>query len=461
MKKYIKLILLFILMLLILSCAGMYISRTNKIAEYRDLTINEEVIVFEEPKDLIKIEIDTLGKKLPKNKESGELPVVLKISEGNTLVEAYGSIKVQGSSTARWPKKNWSIKIFRNEDRKEEIKIKIGDSVASSKWVAKAEWIDPTMLRNPLSFKLWEEIVKTREELPIYEVENAIIGNDFSKEKRITNAQGFPNLYTSKVKVNDEFYGLSNLTLGHDLNNFNIDEENPEHIYMEFDARFGYTPVKDWAKFKSSGIGQWIDGYHPENKKFTNKQKESIDNLSKIINGDLDNFKANFDKYLDKRNMIDMLLFMEAIYDWDAVAQDIEMVTYNLEKWYMLPWDKDTTFGLDYNGSGLISDSTSKTLIDYDKENPEQKPWYKTYMSFTKEVEKRYAELRDGDVFTVENLDKLAEEIISEISNKDWKNERNRWKKDKRPSVDETDKEQILSWFEERLETLDNQFNYR
>ena len=120
----------------------------------------------------------------------------------------------------------------------------------------------------------------------------------------------------------------------------------------------------------------------------------------------------------------------------------------------------DTTFGLDYNGSGLISDSTSKTLIDYEKENPEQKPWYKTYMSFTKDVEKRYAELRDGDVFTVENLDKLAEEIISEISNKDWKNERNRWKKDKRPSVDETDKEQILSWFEERLETLDNQFNY-
>lgn len=60
-----------------------------------------------------------------------------------------------------------------------------------------------------------------------------------------------------------------------------------------------------------------------------------------------------------------MLLFLEALFDYDAQAQDIEMVTYGLQKWYFLPWDKDTTFGMDWNENGILPGSESALVINY------------------------------------------------------------------------------------------------
>lgn len=428
--------------------------------ENRDLIIQGDVIIFPEPNGLTEVQIDTLGKSLPSSKDEGDLPVMLTFTAGGTTLNTFGEIKVQGTSTARWPKKNWTLKFYADEDRAERLRLKIGDSVASDKWIAKAEWVDPTLLRNALSYRLWEAMVKSRNEFPQYEVDHAWVGKNNMFDGAQTGAQGFPKSHPIQVKVNDEHYGLSMLLLGHDPRNFNIDASNPEHIYMEFDARGGYTLTKTWEKFSADGIGEWIDGYHPESEDFNEEQRVAIDILGEFINGSQSNFRENFDKHLDKANMIDMLLFLEMIYDWDAVAQDIEMVTYDLEKWYMLPWDKDTTFGMDYNGSGVKEDSATNLLINYELEDSTQKPWYKTYHAFTSEVEARYAQLRDENIFSVHGLYKLTGDITKKIPKEMWEAERIRWEKDERPSLDETSTSQVISWFEKRLEILDAHFNY-
>src|SRR5699024_6023696 len=337
---------------------------------------------------------------------------------------------------------------------------KIGDSAPVKKWITKAEWVDPSMLRNAVSFRLWESMVQSRDTFPQYEVDNAWIGKDSMPEGIQTGAQGFPKSHPIHVKVNDEHYGISILLLGHEPSNFNIDKDNPKHVYMEFDARGGETKEKTWEKFSAEGIGKWIDGYYPENEDFTDEQKEAIDELGEFINGSQDDFEKNFDKYLDKTNMIDMLLFLEAIYDYDAVAQDAEMVTYDLEKWYILPWDKDTTFGMDWNEDGIREDSATKLLIDYETEKETQKPWYKIYHAFTEDVEERYAQLRDEDILSSFGLYKLTGDITKQIPKEIWEAERERWEEDERPSLDETSTSQIISWFEKRLEMLDEHFNY-
>lgn len=428
--------------------------------ESNNLVYFDDVVIFSEPTSIIEVNIDTLGNELPTSKSAGDLPVILSLTIEGTTLKTFGEIKVQGSSTAYWPKKNWSLKFYADAKREEKLRLKIGDSIASDKWIAKAEWIDPTMLRNALSYNLWGSMVKSRKTFPKYEVDNAWIGNNDMQKGLQTEAQGFPKAHPIHVKVNDEHYGLSMLLLGHDPLNFNIDKNNPKHIYMEFDARGGYTLVKTWEKFSAEGVGKWIDGYYPSNEDFTYEQLLAIDRLGKFINGSLDNFKANFSKYLDKTNMIDMLLFLEVIYDWDAVAQDIEMVTYDLEKWYMLPWDKDTTFGMYFDGSGIMEETENKLLINYEEEKLTQKPWYKTYHTFKPDIEQRYAELRNDDIFTVNNLSRLAEGIIKKIPTELWKIEKNKWKEYKRPSYDDTSTYQVISWFEERLKVLDKHFDY-
>lgn len=172
-------------------------------------------------------------------------------------------------------------------------------------------------------------------------------------------------------------------------------------------------------------------------------------------------FKNQFDQHLDKSNMIDMLLFIEAIYDWDSIAQDIELVTYDLEKWYMLPWDKDTSFGMYWDESGLVGNSETQLLINYNQESPTQKPWYKTYHAFTGEVEARYAQLRDEGIFSVNGLQSLIKELTAKIPAQAWEAERQRWEEDGRPSLEETSPGQIISWFGKRLAVLDRHFNYQ
>lgn len=446
MKKY-GILVCFILLLLLTSCS---VSDNDGCA----LISPENIVVFPEPDGLIQIEIDTFGQPLPDSKDEGDLPVMLTFTAGGLTLDTYGEIKVQGSSTTMWPKKNWSLKFYADEDRFERLRLKIGDSIASDQWIAKAEWVDPTMLRNALSYRIWEAMVKSRKDLPKYEVDHAML------EGNGTGAQGFPKSHPALVKVNDEHYGLALILLGHDPSNFNIDEDNPEHIYMEFDARGGYTEIKTWEKFSAEGIGEWIDGYYPRNEDFSEEQRAAIDALGELINGTQSNFEENFDKYLNKTNMIDMLLFLEAVYDLDAIAQDIEMVTYDLEKWYMLPWDKDTSFGMMWDGSGMIENSATELLIDYKLEDPEQKPWYKTYHAFKPEIERRYAQLRKENIFSVDGLYNLAESVIKDIPEEAWEAEKVRWEKEGRLSLEETNMTQIMSWFEKRLKMLDVHFNY-
>ncbi len=188
--------------------------------------------------------------------------------------------------------------------------------------------------------------------------------------------------------------------------------------------------------------------------------RAAIDRLGAFFNSSPDDFARDFDRYLDRTNMIDMLLFMEMIYDWDAVAQDIEMVSYDLEKWYLLPWDKDTTFGMHWR-DGLLLDSAGKLLFNYQSEDPTQKPWFKTYHNLRPEIEARYSQLRDEGVFSAPYLYQLAGGITGLIPRELWELERERWEGQGRPALEETSPWQIVDWFEQRLDLLDRHFDYR
>lgn len=419
----------------------------------------EKLVIFPEPTSLIEINIDTLEKELPESKKDGDLDVILTINVLGVQFKTFGKIKVQGSSTAKWPKKNWTLQFFKDKERTEKYKLKFGNSIASDMWITKADWNDPTQLRNALSFKLWEAMTESRNIVPQYEVDNAWYGFENIEEGIQSSARGFPYHYISEVKVNGEHYGISLLLLGHDPNNFNIDSTNPNHMYFEFDARGGEDTTKTWEKFSSNGLGTWIDNYLGSGDDINERQRKAIDYLGDVINGSLEDFKNNFNEVFDKTNMIDMLLFLELIYDYDAVAQDIEIVTYDLKKWYFLPWDKDTTFGMDWKERGIREGSETKLLFDYDEEIVTQKPWFKTYHAFTNDVEKRYAQVRDEDIISVVNLSRIIADISKKIPAEIWESERLRWPD--RPSVDETSPAQILKWFESRLVVLDEHFNYK
>lgn len=454
MKKFsskitdrIKVVIPFFLLFLIFLVFLLAIGTKNKI-------IKDSIAYFNEPETIIKLNLKTLGKKLPTSKEEGKLPVAVSLKINKDIINVYGTIKVQGTGSAPYPKKNWTLKLYEDHENLKPLKIKIGKTIASDKWIVKAEWIDPSLIRNSLSYKLWGDMVNSREREPKNEVDLYLDGPR-------TGALGYPWVYPTEVKINNKFYGISTLTLGHDPNNFNIDKNNPYHIYMEFDARYGTPNKGSWDNIKSSSIGQCLNGYFPLNEDISTSQKKALDDLGQFLTSPLTEFKNDFDNYLDKTNIIDMLLFYEAIYDYDAVAYDTEIVSYDLKKWFFLPWDKDSTFGIGFGGSGINKGSENQLVFNYQEMDQRHIPWFKTYHAFQEEVEQRYAELRQKGVFTVSNLKEISDEIYNKITDKMWELEIKTWEDLGRAKYEETNRDQIFDWFEKRLVMLDEHFNYK
>ncbi len=417
-----------------------------------DGTIDLDVVALPEPVGAVEIDLNTLGAEIPK--ERGDVAnVVAKIAADGEEVEVYGTIKPQGTSTIVYAKKNWTLALYRDKARTDPLPLKVGGSIASTQWVVKAEWLDPSSVRNHLAYQLWGQMASTRDSNPQLEADN-------SDAAHVAGAVGYPKTYMTVMNINGEHYGISTLTLGHDPKNLNIDSTNPLHHYLQFDARGGHTTEKTWDKLSFDLLDQHTENYLRDDKFLDESQKANLDQLGAFINGDPESFEADFDTHLDRANTIDMLLYLEFLYDWDATALDIQLVSYDGMKWYFLPWDKDTTFGMNSGGRGLIEGSESTLLLNYDEEDSSQRPWFRTYHAFQNEVEQRYAQLRDSGVLSLENMRAQAADAYGRITDEQWQAERAAWPSRPHMEPGVADLVQMLNWVETRIPVLDEHFGY-
>lgn len=109
---------------------------------------------------------------------------------------AYITIKCQGNSSMSYPKKNFTIKLFKDADRNEKLKVDLKGWGKQNKFVLKANWIDISHLRNVVSARIWGDIVKSRSN---YE--------DLPEELRTSPNQGAVDGFPIKVYNNGVYQG--------------------------------------------------------------------------------------------------------------------------------------------------------------------------------------------------------------------------------------------------------------
>ena len=79
-----------------------------------------------------------------------------------TEYHGYVDIKCQGTSSMSYPKKNFTIKSYKDKDKTKKLKIDFKGWGEQTKFCLKANWIDITHARNVVSARLWGDVVKTR-----------------------------------------------------------------------------------------------------------------------------------------------------------------------------------------------------------------------------------------------------------------------------------------------------------
>ena len=127
--------------------------KNNILSEVNKKSINTEPVAGDLPVVYITGEIPTTKKYV-----KGEIEYISSTSK----FKVYTYIKLQGNSSLQYPKKNFTIKLYKNEARTIKANKEFKNWGAHNNFVLKADYIDILHARNVVSAKLWSKIVQSR-----------------------------------------------------------------------------------------------------------------------------------------------------------------------------------------------------------------------------------------------------------------------------------------------------------
>ena len=331
---------------------------------------------------------------------------------------AYAKVKIQGSSSAGYEKKNYNIKLYEDERLDNKLKVDLGWG-EQNKYCLKANWVDKTHSRNIVTANIVADIQKQY--------------NLFTNSPNYGEIDGYP----IEVYLNEEFLGLYTVNIPKGDWMFNMDEDNKNNLV--FSAN-GWTAA---TQFRSEGdFSDW-------NIEVGQESNYSLDKLNRIlsfvINSNDDEFKQNLNNYFDLDSLLNYYVMMQFANLVDNSGNNTLLVTYDGDIWYTSLYDLDTSWGTTWNGYATLDYNLS---IDVEH-NILFKKLVKCYPN---EIADRYFELRK-DFFTKDYVMSKFNDFVNSIPDDIYQKEKDRWN-----LIPGYDIKQISDYIDVRIPMLDEMF---
>lgn len=298
--------------------------------------------------------------------------------------EGYAEFKAQGNSSMSYPKKNMTVKMYKDEALTEKLKINFKGWGEQGKHVYKANWIDLTHARNIVSARIWAGIVKSRSnylELP--------------ELLRTSPNHGAIDGFPVKVYSQGIYQGRYTLNIPKDAWMANMDDLLDTHCIL---CSEGYNS----GCFRSASMSEWTDEVHNSIPSVISNRWLEIINF--VMNSTDEEFKNNLNNYFDVQSLIDYHLYGLASCGLDAYGKNQLYLTYDGQKWFASMYDMDSTWGLYYNGSKFVATDYGRTEYeDFVNERQGNLLYIRLEENFYEELQNRWAELKNG-ALSIENI---------------------------------------------------------
>ena len=313
---------------------------------------------------------------------------------------AYIKIKCQGSSSMRYPKKNFTVKLY--EDQGRSIPFNITFDIfgqPSNKFVLKANWVDHTHARNIVAARIWGEIVASR---PDYDA--------LPEQMRNSPNNGAINGFPITVYTNGSYQGAYTWNIGKDALMWGMNEDDPNQAllcgeYNSLDAAESETAT-NFRKLWDGTENHW----KIELGKNTAGIVEGFNRLISCVKDTTEvECKATLSNYLDVQSAIDYDLANCFFCGVDNSARNMLAQSYNLALWRLGMYDLDNTFG---GGSGAISPDSVHLGSAYYEQN--SLLWERIEKLFPDWLKQRGRELRKG-ILSYSHVMSHFEEFIGSI----------------------------------------------
>lgn len=344
--------------------------------------------------------------------------------------ETQGGCKVkwQGDSSLKYPKKNYTVK-FGHFPHEEYYGEYMPGWTRETKYCLKANWIDSSHLRNIFSAKMWGKIVKSR-------------SNPNEKLNALPNGgaiDGFPCI----VMINDEFTGLYTWNIPKDGWMMGMGNGTHECILCA-------SGNSEYLSNLFIETEQELDqGFDLEYISDENDTEWALTSLNNLITAVMNQNISELNNLLDWDSVIDYLILCYLIGNIDGFNKNYLLSTYDGMKWFITPYDMDSTFGLYPSGYEFISVSSMTSI---DKITNIANRLLRMVVTHKKaELKARYIELRNGilsedNIYT--DIDNFARAFPADI----YAEEYGKWNT---PNSSINGPSQMKEWYRVCTEILD------
>lgn len=338
------------------------------------------------------------GNELPQTKD--ETVMSFRYISKTEDIAGYCKTKAQGSSSMNYPKKNQTVKLYKNAQCSEKMKINFKDWGEQNKFCFKANWIDLTHARNIVNARLWGDIVKSRTNYA-----------EIPELLRTSPNQGAVDGFPVKVYADGVYQGRYTINIPKDAWMANMDDELDTHCIL-----CGESNADDRSLFRTAAS---IDGYD-----WSDELHDTVpgtikarwnEAISFIVNSTDDEFIAGIGDYFDIDSLIDYYLFGLASCGLDAFGKNQLFMTYDGRKWFATMYDMDSTWGLWWDGSKFVESTFARSQYQDYVEGSGNLLFIRIAKLFANECLQRWESMRK-DSLSVANIVNRFERFVDVCS---------------------------------------------
>lgn len=413
---------------------------------YKD--INGNVIKFKQNQEPLvgdKPRVYFMGNVLNTATGTTEIVKVLYVSKTLTFV-CWAKIKVQGSSSKAYPKKNYTITLYEDEACTIKFRVDFMGWGKQNKFCLKANWIDITHARNVVTARLWGDMVASRSDF-----------DTLPEELRTAPNYGAINGFPIIVYINGIYWGRYTWNIPKDAWTFNMDDSLDTHC-----AICG----EDYKKtcFQESPVlldgSDWSDEIHDTCPESIVTSWNNVHDF--VINSTDEEFVANFENYMNKLSVIDYYILAYVDCGIDSLGRNMIFLTYDGNYWINSAYDLDSTWGLGWSG-GLTNNpelpmqSGYQSVINYSEGN---KLFVRLEGLCADAIKTRYAELRNGvlsEAHIINRFEEFMESMSKDLVAEDYAETTGEGAFTEIPSKDTNNIQQLRDFIVKRLVYVDAQ----
>ena len=416
--------------------------------------------------------LSDLIEKLPKVSLNGDLTGIsadnykditcsFKDEVNNINFNNYATLAWQGSGSLAFPKKNYKIKLFKDEARTQKDKKQFRDWHSTNNFHLKCNFSDCTNFMNNM---MMHYITKSYQYLTPLPREGARFTVDGFPIRLYIN-DSFVGIYFWNLKQDDKVYNLNGEILGENgsvvqqadlcyqigLNNgSNRGDNSGAFVYGNLNS--GSNEGKNFADAHAEIDYYWEDRVWDKTSNHPDVLYNAIQWVSEASD---EEFIANLENYFDKEYLINYFVIMYTCAMIDSKGKNFNMLYFpDRGKWYATFWDMDNAFGTNY------SVGTSAYNVELGSFGcPSSRLFDKLWANFKNEIVTKYNELR-ATLFTKAQVEDSINAVWGDVTT-EWIDANYTAKYSDTSYASKYKKEAksyVLDWAEKRFAYMDTVF---